>query len=1743
VRGSRSRSIARAVAAVALLGVLVLLFRAPLLRASVAALLDVATGYRVAFGALDVDAAHLVARDVSVSLRGEPVLDIARLAIDFHARDLFPGGARRYGLIRIDVERPQVTLVRHADGALNVMLPGGAPGRQRAGPAAAGGPPWNLRVTIENGGVALLDDNRNLAIARNLSVEGVSGTLDLRGRRALRYTAMGDVAGDPAQRIAFGGRVDDDGYALHRVRARTIAIAPLVDYVINSDTAAFTRGYARKLDVSAYAFPGPAGSTAAYHLAGSGVLDGAAMRIPGLLPLATALGGRIDLFDDGVAAPRLRARIGGLAVKLAGGIYDWRAPQFRLGLAAPHSALAALRKLFKFSQRVPIAGTADLATLLEGSVGMPLVATQFASPALVYAHFPIDDASGRAVYYSSAIDVVGLRGRYGGLDVGVEGAIDLGAVTRSQIVARVRGPAARIPYVAQLAPATQLDLVTLLAGVGLAFDARGVAEGTGPDTSLAGLFHVDPLGDGTFGPFAIRRRDGSSIAGAFFLNRSESESGFWLQSDGFAVADLPSTAHLPGIALAAPDFHGRLDGSVAGDGVPSAFRIAGHLHARDLRVGTVRIDDVVGDLAGALTNVRLGRVIAHGPWGTFTSGRGDYVRGRLILDGDYDGNFTQLATLTGDLGASGAVRGPIALTIDPRGTLVQARGDRTPGARVRGVPLEGLDGTLAVTGSHLRVYAATAALAGGTLAAAGTLDGPGHLGVSVSGVRPERLAGLVPLDPGGRIAAIGTVGYAAKVARFDGGLTIGAGAHFDRLPLAANGDVALSRSNLDVRKVDAVLGAGVGSLGGDVSGLGTREARYDVGVHLTAARLAPFARSVLPKRHDIVGTLVGDVRITGSGTRPALEGTLELPEGSVNGLAFRDARASLDARGTDIVARRGTVTVGSTQVDFGARFGGDDAAIRLNAPHADLSDFNDYFDAGDTLGGRGRIAGRFRKLGRTVRTNADIAIASLHYRRFDLGDARAKWNSRGAKVSGGVGFGGTSGRLDVAGTLLLASRAPLAKLLERSRFDGNATLRGLDVGVWLPVLGYQLPVSGRIDADATIAGALRDPDVRTRATLVGGSIGKFPVDRFVFAATSTLSRTTVTQAELVLPFLSVAATGNFGLGERDRVALAVHAKSPDIGTFANRLLGTALPLSGTGEVDLKVDGTRANPRVAGGFDIEQASLRGVAVPRALGEISVRGRDVVLSDVEVGFATGTLYFAGSVPLQIAPFAVGPRQAPVTLELAAKGIDLADFAPLLPTGSVLKGRVDGRVAVGGTAGDPRLRGNLALSDAAIQTPYETVPLTNIGADLSFSGNDANLDRLHAEAGGGAIDASGSASFPNLVRAGADAAYHFAARAKKLRLSLPAYGSGQVDGALTLTHAAGTRARIGGALALNDATIPFSALLLAGGGASSGFDTAAAAPAPNAASALAFDLDVTADRNVRVRSANVDIGGRGTLHIGGTYGAPALAGGFTSTGGTLAYFNTVFRLVDGAVTFEPDLGVIPTLDARAVTHVINSDPNTVRNVAGTADVTLDVTGPVTNLSIALSSDPAYDRQQILGLLLNAPGLGATNLFGATGQTPTLFGSTATNNLTPGVVGVRNSNGQFSVAQEAFGIANAQFTRTLLAPIESTFASAVGLSSFNVNVDYTGSVGLSARKVLGPKVNALYGTTFGYPYRQTFGFEFKPNADTAAQVTAFETLGATGLSSLTPTAFITSTSRLQAAEPTGGTAGFSISLQRLFP
>jgi len=1715
--------------------VLLAAFYRPLLRAVVAGALDIATGDRFAFEVLQLRADRLSVRGLHVRRAGEPLLDVARLDLAYDPRELLPGSAHRFGLHRVAVDDARLWIVRRRDGSFTVAsASAGTPPNPARGPSQAA--PLAFDLQLSRGSIVVLDPWRKIAASRRLSLDALrlDARVDTVGRSVYRARAL--VAGDPESALSLAGTVDAArGFAMHRLTARRVPLVAMLNYLINSPKAQVRSGELRDLDVRAYAL----GAGEAYHLSGGAALVGGAMRIPGLVPAAQDMRGRLNVFDDGVAARSLDATIGGARVRLAGALYGWRDPAFRRGVTARLS-LPTARRLFAFSRRLPVSGPVlTVRTLVEGAVGSPLVDVTLAGPQAAYGSVPLAALRGNVAYYASSVTLVQASAGYGAVDVDARGTLDIAEHDTPQLVVEARAPAGALPFVAQAAPTLATRAVALLTGTDLALDARGVVSGSAPGVVLGTLFRIDRTGDGEFGPLHLQTAGGGDLAAAYYFDRSASQSGFWLDVNGLTASEVAANPRLPALEwLRPPPFAGLVGGSLAGGGTPANFRLAGRLAVHDLRFGSIVLAAAQGQVAGALRDLRLGELRADGPWGAF-SGKGAYAGGRLTLAGGYRGSFERLASLTGDLRAHGPVDGPVVLAIDGQRTLVQTSGATTSGAAVRGVPVTRLAGTLGVAGGELDVYAGQARVAGGDLAFAGRVGRGSNerLGLSLAGADARLLRGAGSPLGAGTVSVLGSFGYRGAASRFDGGVAVGSG-RYAAMPVAGNGDVHLLGSGVGFDRTLALLGESAGAVSGRVSGLGSGQVGLDLQLSLRDVGLSALLASAARSDADLTGTLDGDLHLGGRSSRPTVRGRVELPEGSYDGQRFERFAADVSAGPTGLSADRGSLVVGSTGARFAGSVVGDDASFRIDAPAADLADFDDLFDAGEALAGRGHMRASFERRGRAIATRADIAFAALRYRNFALGDATARWQSSGSRVQGAVAFGGASGRLQGAGSLVFDGTSPLRSLLARSRFDGTVQLAGLDLAAWLPVVGIEYPLAGRVDADATVDGPVRSPAIKTTATLRDGRIGNLPVDLLTLTAASDRQRTRVTSAELDLAGLTATGTGTFGLGATDPIAFALHGSTPNVGTLAARLFPSAPPLSGAADVDVKVNGTRSQPHLAGGFDLEAATVRGLAVRQLLGQFSLHGHDVAISGAEAAFTKGTVYLAGSVPLTVSPFGLGPASAPLDLDVAVRGVDLSDFAPLLPGGSRLEGALDGHLVLRGTAGSPQLVGRLALQKGLYAPGFEAVPLTNLNAEVAFLGNQATLESLRAEAGGGTLEAHGHIRFADLVRPGADAEYQLVSTASHLYFDLPAFGRGQVDGKIELSHQPGKAPMLAGEATLADATIPFSAFLFpasndpARGAAGS---TATPDPARN----VAFNLRLIADRNVRVRSANIDIGGRGALTVAGTLADPVLSGQFDSTGGTLTYFNTVFRLQRGSVVFTPSDGIIPNLDVQATTHVVNPDPNLTRNLTGSADIDLAMAGPVTNLNIQLSSNPAYDREQILGLLFNAPAVGATNLFGGTTLMPGQLSQPA---LPPGVAVTRPGTGEITVGQEAFGLVNAQFTRTLLAPVESQIGEALGLTNLAVNVDYTGDVGVTARKLLGKAVDAIYGQSFSYPYRQTFGFEVKPSQAMAAQLTYFQTLGVQTLGAQNPLLFGAANQHLY-VQPLGGQSGFSFSVQRLFP
>jgi len=381
-----------------------------------------------------------------------------------------------------------------------------------------------------------------------------------------------------------------------------------------------------------------------------------------------------------------------------------------------------------------------------------------------------------------------------------------------------------------------------------------------------------------------------------------------------------------------------------------------------------------------------------------------------------------------------------------------------------------------------------------------------------------------------------------------------------------------------VRDALAQVGPAFVSANGTIAGITGAGAKphYDLSARLEtadAAALIAAAHAHVPA--PVEGSVDANVRVTGTPSQPSVAGTFEAPEGSVNGLAFRNLSATIDGSPSAMSLGDGHVVIGDTSIGFSGAASPGAMRVAVSAPHADLADFNDYFDAGDMFAGNGSVALDATTAGKTVIASAGTAhFTDARYRRIALGTVNARWHdTRGALVAD-ASFGGPAG-------VVAAHVAPGMKVV--------ATVRRADLATWLPMLGMNVPVTGKLDADANVSGSYPDVAARLRAAVFGGTAGRMRIERFTVAASLKNGRGRIDSAVLQLPNLTTNVAGTFGVRKTDPFAITARTTSPNIGALAKNVTGKVYDLSGRLESSLTVSGTLADPHLVD--DVAVNSLR------------------------------------------------------------------------------------------------------------------------------------------------------------------------------------------------------------------------------------------------------------------------------------------------------------------------------------------------------------------------------------------------------------------------------------------------------------------------------------------------------------------------------------------------------------------------
>ncbi|MEO9170381.1 MAG: hypothetical protein ABI282_05875, partial [Candidatus Baltobacteraceae bacterium] len=877
-------------------------------------ILSLATGYDISFGDERLELNHAALLRVRVSRGGEPVLEAARIDIGFSLRDLLPGSKHRYGIGSIAIDRPTLTLVRHKDGSYNVVFP--RPG----GPAPIGPVPANLvplamtlRIRDAAGDVRApfaLDPQ-----SRTFKVRGVNLDATVDSAARTHYTLSGSFIEHPDEPFTATGTIDiERGFAMHHVYAAAIPLRAIANYFIDSDAAQILAGTASNFDARIYSLDVPPSGPVAYHVSAGLDVSNGGLAIIGLARPLGDIAGHLQLVDDTFFAKGLKATLAGAPVVVTGGIYDFAAPKYQLGITA-RSDLAKLRAVFSFSQDQPVSGSADVGVLVEGELDAPVIVANVDASNVAYRKVPLRDVHANVAFSNGTLLLAPVRARTSGADLAITGTVTAKIPTHSQLVLHISAPADRLPYAGELLGSEPLVADAFLDGHDEKFSVRGSLASTRGADRVAANFTFEPGGIISIAPFWLNTQRGV-VDGAYHLDRSRDASNFWLTAAGLDLRAPDHASFLDAALPQVPPIDGHIDRVAIEGGGPSGPKAfaAGTLTASAMRVAGVRIDTLDARFAGTVGHAMIEPARATGPWGTI-AGRGEFDNDVLVVRGEYRGELRGLRPFLGNVSAGGTIAGPLALAVAPGRITVQGDNLELRNANIRGIPLSRVSGTIALAGGVLHVYSARAKLAGGEAVAAGTYDtqrrGANALSIVASGLQAAGLHAIgIPLDAG-RVDADGRFSAQAPLPQFDGGVAVADG-RVQHYRVAGSGIVHLGGAALRFENLVGALDGTYALARGGVSALTGGAPQYAMHADVPAGDLASALRTLAIPGFASDGTFNASLAIGGRGLQPSVRGLIGVPAGSVNGLPFVDAAATVSADPGGVIARRGNVLVGDT---------------------------------------------------------------------------------------------------------------------------------------------------------------------------------------------------------------------------------------------------------------------------------------------------------------------------------------------------------------------------------------------------------------------------------------------------------------------------------------------------------------------------------------------------------------------------------------------------------------------------------------------------------------------------------------------------------------------------------------------------------------------------------------------------------------------------------------------------------------
>lgn len=1294
----RSRPATAIAATLLALCVAVAVFHHAIACAIVAEVAGAATGTRVSFSAMELTPSRLSLDGVRVlSKTGQPIATIARLEVRYNLRDLLLGSTRKYGLRSVEIVDPRLTIIRNADGTLNIPLP-------KASQGSGGGPPFVFTVLARSGSATLIDRTRIDPDARALTIAAVNVDAQLDTGASSRYTlSLAYVEDGRSYPIGAQGEIDvSRGFTSQHVWAQRIPVARLADYVSNNAGLRVLGGDLDGLDVRIFAFS--PGTAMRLHVAGGVLLRDGTIDVSSLTAPIVGLHGSFDITDDAVSTQGVSGSIGSVGAVLTGGIYGLRRPHVHLALSS-EASLADLRRIARAASSLPpLTGRLGVRIVVEGPASQPIAFLSLASPSVLYNGIELTGTRGLLAVSSHELDILAAQTTYGAIALHTIGSLAFTPPTSLRLLLSGEAPTASLPFAAAVAPGMNLNAAALAT----ADDPRhlatdGVLRGSSATQRAWAVFRINANGAGEVGPLFIGNASRSLYARIMLdhphartlavvsAQHFQIEPTARVPLGNFHISPIPAIAGtFDGIALGAQEhsaFLARIRGAnfTAADGTPWL----GGLGA------TVALRSGVLDVYDARASVAGGEAIASGMLGAHRT-LSFSLAGASVRGIDISG-AASIAFANGMIAIHDAFArtGPAIVVADGG---VWTRGMRFRlDASVRGLDLhEAAHLTQpqiaqSVTGSadaDLRIAGAASqpSVAAAIDVPEGSLYGEGFRDLRF---RASGSAGGVVLEAGRVTLGSSPLLFAAMLSRERPTLNL----HAPRLDLADlndffdTGDTFAGSGRLDVA---LALHHGLQTSG-------------------SAAFRSMHVRSFVFGETETRWS-TGGAALHFSATSASAVGLLRL--GGAVGLSNGDV---------DVVANARDVALASWLPGFG-----------LSAPVIGKA------DAAAT------IRGSRRALDVTARGNVMDALAGrvpIHSVSF-----------AGSMHAGRV----TLQELELTMPYLTANATGSFEVRKNPSFDLDASVESPNVGALAGVVtGKSNTIEGALSARMLLSGTMLQPSLSSTFVLSSLSYAKLAVPRVTGTLVANRSRVALENGEAELARGRLFASASMPIHLRSAIgdvpiSARLDATDIELSDFAS-LLPAGSQLGGRIDGTISVGGTIAAPATSGAMSLTGGSYSGPFDKDTLdgltAELALNGSTLQLRSLRANAGGGSLTGSGRVVVRDLH---DPANASFDFMLAADRVRVN-------SPQYFNGQIDGSVSADYSRTQPiAIGGNLTVSHARIPVsalyrpgparsaaPPPNVAFKSVGIRI---GSDVRIQNSSVDVGGeGSATLSGTLAAP--------------------------------------------------------------------------------------------------------------------------------------------------------------------------------------------------------------------------------------------------------------------------------------------------------------------------------------------------------------------------------------------------------------